>query len=47
MVDSTKLPNVDINAIATDLNNKADRDLANSTVPYVISRTASNMGGGN
>ena len=29
MVDSTKLPEVDINAIATDLNNKADRDLVN------------------
>lgn len=29
MVDSTNLPNIDINAIATDLNNKADRDLLN------------------
>jgi len=29
MVDSTILPEVDINAIATDLNNKADRDLVN------------------
>jgi len=29
MVDSTNLPEVDINAIATDLNNKADRDLVN------------------
>lgn len=39
MVDSTKLPEIDINAIATDLNNKVDRDLTNSTVPYVVSRT--------
>ena len=31
MVDSTNLPEVDINAIATDLNNKADRDLVNIT----------------
>ena len=31
MVDSTNLPEVDINQIATDLNNKADRDLVNST----------------
>lgn len=29
MIDSTNLPEVDINAIATDLNNKADRDLSN------------------
>lgn len=29
MVDSTNLPAIDINAIATDLNNKADRDLSN------------------
>ena len=26
MVDSTNLPEVDINQIATDLNNKMDRD---------------------
>lgn len=45
MVDSTNLPNVDINAIATDLNNKADRDLVNTTVPYVVSRTANSQGG--
>lgn len=45
MVDSTNLPNVDINAIATDLNNKADRDLTNSTAPYVVSRTANSLGG--
>lgn len=45
MVDSTKLPEVDINAIATDLNNKADRDLVNITVPYVVSRTANSHGG--
>jgi len=29
MVDSTKLPNVDINAIVTDLNNKLDKDMTN------------------
>ena len=29
MVDSTNLPEVDINAIATDLNGKADIDLTN------------------
>lgn len=29
MVDSTNLPNVDINQIATDLNNKLDRDCLN------------------
>ena len=29
MVDSTNLPNVDINQIATDLNNKMDRDFNN------------------
>ena len=29
MVDSTNLPEVDINAIATDLNNKMDRDGSN------------------
>lgn len=29
MVDSTNLPEVDINAIATDLNNKLDRDCLN------------------
>lgn len=45
MVDSTNLPEVDINAIATDLNNKADRDLVNATVPYVMSRTANSYGG--
>lgn len=45
MVDSTNLPEVDINAIATDLNNKADRDLVNSTVPYVVSRTANSNNG--
>ena len=36
---------VDINQIATDLNNKADRDLVNSTVPYVVSRTQTSGGG--
>lgn len=44
MVDSTKPLNVDINAIATDLNNKCDRDLVNCTRPYVESRVA--VGGG-
>ena len=29
MVDSTNLPNVDINQIVTDLNNKLDRDCLN------------------
>lgn len=29
MVDSTNLPEIDINAIATDLNNKMDRDGSN------------------
>jgi hypothetical protein len=29
MIDSTDLPNIDINAIATDLNGKADTDLSN------------------
>lgn len=38
MVDSTNLPNVDINQIATDLNNKMDRDGVNATCPMVISR---------
>lgn len=38
MVDSTNLPNVDINQIATDLNNKMDRDGVNATCPVVISR---------
>lgn len=32
MVDSTNLPEIDINAIATDLNNKADRDLLNTDI---------------
>ena len=45
MVDSTNLPEVDINAIATDLNGKADRDLVNSTRPYVVSRTPNSQGG--
>lgn len=31
MVDSTNLPEVDINAIATDLNNKMDRDCLNAS----------------
>ena len=36
---------VDINQIATDLNGKADRDLANTSVPTVISRTTNSSGG--
>ena len=36
---------VDINQIATDLNNKADRDLVNTSVPTVISRTVNSLGG--
>ncbi len=35
MVDSTQLPNVDINAIATDLNNKIDRDGVNITNSFL------------
>lgn len=40
MVDSTNLPNVDINQIATDLNGKADVDLTNvnDTGKTVLSR---------
>ena len=45
MVDSTNLPKVDINAIATDLNNKMDRDGVNASCPVVISRTANSYGG--
>ena len=45
MVDSTNLPEVDINQIATDLNNKMDRDGVNATCPVVISRTANNVSG--
>jgi len=44
MVDSTNLPNVDINQIATDLNNKMDRDGVNATCPMVISRVRKNDG---
>lgn len=36
MVDSTNLPEVDINQIATDLNNKMDRDGVNSTASVCI-----------
>ena len=45
MVDSTNLPEIDINAIATDLNNKMDRDGANATYPVVISRTTNSNNG--
>ena len=45
MVDSTNLPDVDINQIATDLNGKMDRDGVNASCPVVISRTANNQGG--
>ena len=45
MVDSTNLPEVDINAIATDLNNKMDKDGVNAECPVVISRTANSNGG--
>lgn len=31
MVDSTNLPDVDINQIATDLNGKMDRDCLNAS----------------
>lgn len=40
MVDSTNLPEVDINAIATDLNNKMDRDGSNVET---LSQTFMNM----
>lgn len=36
----------DIDALATDVNGKADRDLVNCTVPYVMSRTPNSQGGG-
>lgn len=45
MVDSTNLPGVDINAIATDLNNKMDRDGVNASCPVVISRVSDSNGG--
>lgn len=45
MIDSTKLPKVDINAIAADLNNKMDKDGVNASCPVVISRTANSQGG--
>lgn len=35
----------DIDAIATDLNNKVDLDGTNATYPHVVSRTANNDGG--
>lgn len=44
MVDSTNLPDVDIDQIATDLNNKMDRDGVNATCPVVVSRTKSGTG---
>lgn len=36
MVDSTNLPEVDINAIATDLNNKVDKDGTNAEFIHII-----------
>ena len=45
MVDSTNLPEVDINAIATDLNNKMDRDGVNASCPTLLSRTANSNSG--
>lgn len=47
MVDSSSASqsNVDINQIATDLNGKADVDMTNATIPYVVSRTATDGGG--
>lgn len=45
MLDSTNLPEVDINAIATDLNNKMDRDGVNASCPTLLSRTANSNGG--
>lgn len=36
MVDSTNLPDVDINQIATDLNGKMDRDGVNATASVCI-----------
>lgn len=45
MVDSTNLPDVDINQIATDLNGKMDRDGVNASCPTLLSRTANSNGG--
>lgn len=45
MVDSTNLPEVDINQIATDLNNKMDRDGVNASCPTLLSRTSNSNGG--
>lgn len=36
MVDSTNLPEVDINQIATDLNNKMDKDGVNATASVCV-----------
>ena len=36
----------DIDAIATDLNNKVDLDGTNATYPHVVSRTPNSQGGG-
>lgn len=35
----------DIDAIATDLNGKMDKDGVNATCPVVVSRTPNNQGG--
>ncbi len=45
MVDSTNLPEVDINQIATDLNGKMDKDGVNASCPTLLSRTANSNGG--
>lgn len=45
MVDSTNLPEIDINQIATDLNNKMDRDGVNASCPTLLSRTSSSYNG--
>ena len=46
IANSTKTDvQVDIDKVATDLNGKADRDLVNSTRPYVVSRTPNSQGG--
>lgn len=45
MVDSTQPLNVDINAIVTDLNNKADRDFANTNLStFLNNKTDKDLG---
>lgn len=36
---------INVGAISEALNNKADRDMANTIPPYVVSRTANSLGG--